>query len=165
MFLESAYEWRILGQEQDGLLLFSWVHSTKSNPPHTRIGIYDDTKDTLKVVHSFACPTNVIQASINSSRDVLGYVIKEIVEEEGSEGQFVYRPALVNIKNRTSCDLELARSKQIMLQFLYHKQSLLSNKQSHKLLVLIHKECKYHVCFYSSTISLHSLLQVCFNIN
>lgn len=128
-----------MGQEQDGALLFSWLHSSKETPPHTRIGLYESTKDTLKIIHTFAQPTNVIQASINSNRNIFGYVIKEVVE--GEPEQFIYRPFLVNEKNE-SCDLELPRSKQIMLQFLYHKQSPLANKQQpQKLLVLIHKEC------------------------
>lgn len=141
---ENAYEWRVLGQEQDGVLLFAWLHRSKGGPTHTRIGIYDSTKDALKVIHRFARPTNVIQASVNSNRDLLGYVVKETVEQEGGETQFVYLPFLVDIKDGASMayDLQLARSKQIMLQFLYHKQSPLSNKQPDKLLILIHKECE-----------------------
>lgn len=92
-------------------------------------------------MHSFPKSTNVIQASITADRLILGYVVKETVEEEGQDAQFVYRPFLVNRKNEI-CDLQLSRSKQIMLQFLYHKQSPLSSKhQQYKLLVLIHKEC------------------------
>lgn len=88
----------------------------------------------------------MIQASVNINRDILGYVIKEAIETESEdddeETQFVYRPFLVNNNKNVVCDLQLPRSKQIMLQFLYHKQSALSNKQqSDKLLVLIHKEC------------------------
>lgn len=139
---ESTHEWRILGQEQDGALLFSWISSHKDVPSHTRMGIYDKTTDTLRVLHSFPSPTNVIQASISSNRDVLGYVIKEPVErDDGDETQFVYKPFLVNINDGATCDLELPRSKQVMLQFLYHKQSPLSHRQGHKLLVLIHQEC------------------------
>lgn len=129
-----------MGQEQDGALLFSWLHSFKEKPTHTRIGLYERAKDTLKVIHTFPQPTNVIQASVNAGRDILGFVIKETVENETE--QFIYRPFLVNCDNNNICDLELPRSKQIMLQLLYHKQSPLSNRQqAHKLLVLVHKEC------------------------
>lgn len=135
-FSESAHEWRVLGQEQDGTLLFSWVHSEANISPHTRIGIYDNTSDCLKLLHCFDSPTNVIQASINSSKDILAYVIKESVENE-----FLYKPYV--LFDGIVHDLQVERRKQIMLQFLYCKQSVLTKKQPDRLLVLIHQECKF----------------------
>lgn len=101
-------------------------------------------------------------------RNIFGYVTKEPVDTE-NEQQFVYKPFLVKIDGEPSsvCNLELARTKQIMVQFLYHKQSILSDKQPDKLLVLIHQECKFLMTRTKTTCSFNFLpfLQVCFSIS
>ncbi|CAH0561891.1 unnamed protein product [Brassicogethes aeneus] len=134
---ENATEWRLLGQEHDDSLLFSWVQSSK-----TQVGIYSVSKNTLNVLYTFEKQVNCIQASINGNRTYLSLVIKEITTDENTEQNFIYKPFIYKINsNEELYDLKLERSKQVMVQFLYHKQSVLSENQPVKFLILIHQEC------------------------
>lgn len=103
-FIDAAEtcEWRILGQERDGGLLFSWLHTipSKTAEPYTCLGLYYRHKKELEVkfVHPLSatkrnllssivqenilCPIqilyqferqmNIIQASINSTNTAIG---------------------------------------------------------------------------------------------
>lgn len=144
-FPDIAKEWRLLGQEQNGILLFTWIQEGKNTKPRSRIGLYRSTTNTLETIYSFDKPVNIIQASINLSKNLLGYVTKESTKTDSEQDQFVYKPFLLkfSVENPVICDLNLSRSKQIMVQFLYNKQSVLSDKQPDKFLIFIHQECKY----------------------
>ncbi|KAK4875134.1 hypothetical protein RN001_011556 [Aquatica leii] len=140
----NAQEWRLLGQEQNGLLLLSWVQS--DNLTTTHIGTYCYEQNTLDTVYTFQKPTTVIQASINANKTVLGYVIKEY-EDPAVVTSYTYKPVIVNIEDIDKpivYDLNIVKPKQIMIQFLYRKQSLLNENHSDKFLVLIHEECVLH---------------------
>lgn len=65
-------EWRLLGQERDGCFLFSWLQIDNINSSFTNIGLYDYRENDLKTIYSFERQVNVIQASINSERTILG---------------------------------------------------------------------------------------------
>lgn len=91
---------------------------------------------------------NVVQATINQSRTLLGYVTKSDVPVKDQERTDcredtleVYRVYLIELstENKNIRDLELERSKQARIQFLY-KQRL--QRDTDKFLVLIHQECK-----------------------
>lgn len=135
----------MLGQERDGDLLLSW---TLTNDRSTHIGTYRYRDNRLTKYHRFDVKTNVVQATVNSDRNLLAYVVKTpSIDDEtkcSSRQLHVYRPYVVKIDGTTTInlDLSLERSKQIMVKFLYKKQSLLAEKQVDKLLVLIHEECK-----------------------
>lgn len=108
-------------------------------------------------MHTFEKPVNVIQASISLNRKFLGYVTKESGENELV--QFVYKPYLINLNENAQTqdvlDLKLERSHQIMVQFLYRKQSVLSENQPDKLLVLIHRESKCDNIFHLISASVY----------
>ncbi|KAF5296648.1 hypothetical protein FQR65_LT10188 [Abscondita terminalis] len=139
----NAQEWRLLGQEQDGSLLLSWLQ-TDSNQSATHIGLYSYQKNVLEDLYTFEKPTTVIQASINSDKTIIGFVIKEY-EDPNVITSYTYKPFVAIIKNIVSkpvvIDLEIKKPKQIMIQFLYRKQSILNEKHNDKFLVLIHEEC------------------------
>ncbi|XP_044257578.1 protein pigeon isoform X2 [Tribolium madens] len=137
---DEANEWRLLGQEQDETLLFSWVQSSKTQKRVTKIGLYSFSTNDLTIIHTFECVVNCIQASIDSSKTFLAYVIKKI--DPNDTKIFTYNPYLLKIGTKNKiCDLDLERSKQILVQFLYQKHSVLSENSPVKFLILIHQEC------------------------
>ncbi|XP_022909913.1 protein pigeon isoform X2 [Onthophagus taurus] len=133
-------EWRLLGQEKDSVILFSWVEKGENLPPSTHIGTYKCAENVFKKIFSLPKIENVIQATINTDHTLLGYVIKTTKEDD----EVVYRPFLVKIGENCeepSCDLKIERTKQVMIQFLYYKRSILNENPTEKLLVFIHEEC------------------------
>lgn len=116
--------------------MFTWIQYGGDSDPRSKIGLY--IANGLNVIHSFQKSVNVIQASINLKRNLLAYVTKE-----GEGDRFIYNAHLVKFNEDgtySDCNLELNRPKQVMVQFLYQKQSILSENQPDKLLVLIHEE-------------------------
>lgn len=156
-YMYLAIEWRILGQEQDGSLLASWVtishakntgdKATTSDKSH--IGHYRPADKTFDILHSFQRRENVIQASINASRTLLSYVIKNtVVNDENGVEQCVYTPYIVEIKGETEPSDEFPRhkllpdgkTKQVMTQFLWPKNGNFEKTYQDKLLVFVHEE-------------------------
>lgn len=133
-FLDNINDWRLIGQEKDGSFLFSWVQDNR-----TDIGIYNYQKNTLKKIYSFRYKTTCIQASISSDETILVFVIKE---NSNNDPEYKYKVFLYKTGDdfEELFDLNLMRPKQIMAQFLYPRQSILSENQPIKLLVLIHQE-------------------------
>ncbi|KAI4468789.1 gamma-secretase-activating protein [Holotrichia oblita] len=130
-------EWRLLGQEEDGSLLFTWIEENTHRILRSSIGLYSYPKNKLERIFTFNKPLNVVQASINASRTILAYVLKH----KNDKDIFIYRPYLVRLEDYSVCDLNIERSKQIMLQFLLCKHSILNENQTERLLLLIHEEC------------------------
>lgn len=85
-----------------------------------------------------------MQASVNSARTLLGFVTKNLDNDENSADElWVYNVYMLCLKDKTIFDFKFERSKQIIIQFLYKKQSVLADKNpSEKFLLLIHHECK-----------------------
>ncbi|KAK5644560.1 hypothetical protein RI129_005860 [Pyrocoelia pectoralis] len=131
-------EWRLLGQEQSGLLLLSWIQTEDNSNSSTHIGVYSYDENTLEDIYKFERPTTVIQASLNSNKTVLGFVTKEHDDDNSS---LTYQPFIVKLDEGNTIDLKLKKSKQIMIQFLYRKQSILTEKKLDKFLIMIHEEC------------------------
>lgn len=136
-YKDSPIEWRILGQEQGGELLASWISSTAQNE-RSHIGVYSPTEKSFDILYSFEQRMNVIQASMNTRRTLLSFVIRT-----GDE----YVPYIVEIRN---CHCSLAephrligdtKCKQIMVQFLWPKKDDKSFQD--KLLVFVHGEGIY----------------------
>ncbi|KAK9736850.1 gamma-Secretase-activating protein C-term [Popillia japonica] len=130
-------EWRLLGQEEDGSLLFTWIEENTNRILRSCIGLYNYPKNKLERIFTFNKPLNVVQASINAGRTILAYVLKH----KNDKDVFTYRPYLVRLEDYSVCDLNIERSKQIMLQFLLSKHSILNENQTERLLLLIHEEC------------------------
>lgn len=128
-----------MGQEQDGSLLFSWIQQSKNQTLVTKIGLYLYSEN-LTIIHTFNSVVNCIQASIDSTKTYLVYVIKQIDAENVKN--FSYQPFLLKINTQEIFDLGLVRSKQTFAQFLYQKHSVLSESCNIKFLILIHQECK-----------------------
>ncbi|KAK3913788.1 Protein pigeon [Frankliniella fusca] len=159
-------EWRVLGQEQDGSLLVSWVHSNpgESLQGCTCIGLYYRPKKQLQVLYQFETQSNVVQASVNSTKTALVYVTKNSVNETNSEekeccgdGQKevldIYHAFLIQLKEAVRdddtepqqfklpskpLDLGIERSSQIFVQFLYRSKDQPGNLD--RFLLLIHHE-------------------------
>lgn len=156
--LDNAIEWRILGQERDGSLLAAWISVQSPADPGglTHIGRYNPAQKTFDILYTFAQRKNVIQASVNHSQTLLGYVIKDAAGAEGTANgdpiEMHYKPYLVEINNSGAKPptplLVMGRTKQVMVQFLWRKQSTFEKQYQDKFLVFIHEECKIfeHQC-------------------
>ena len=93
---DSATEWKILGQEKDGSILSTWISKFNSDSDFvSHIGIYNPKQKSFEILHRFDKHiTNIVQASCNSYKTLLAYVIKEDVD-----GQTLYQPFLTVINN------------------------------------------------------------------
>lgn len=100
---------------------------------------------------------NIVQATINQSRSLLGYVTKqnssiekavESVEENSSKVEEstvnveTYQAYLMKLDIDKLYNLEIERSKQVRIQFLYREKL---QTTSDKFLLLLHQECKYAI--------------------
>lgn len=143
--LDSANEFKILGQERDGSIVTSWItRIDRDGDEQTIVGIYMCREKRLEVLKKFSSRVNVIQASANQSRTLLVYVLKDQIHTENSESDnsnlMVYKPylsVLQSDKNDIRL-LEVDRVKQVFLQFLWPRQPKV--KEQDKLLLMIHEE-------------------------
>lgn len=139
-YKKSAIEWRILGQEQDGSLLASWISIDKdAERPHeeSNIGVYNPTEKSFRILHSFAKRENCVQATVNANRTLLAFVLKDlqhchytpfVVEIHANDGQNCAEPMRL---------LATESQRQVMTQFLWQKKSTLEEK----LLLFVHDDC------------------------
>lgn len=156
-YRKTAIEWRILGQEQDGSMLASWISLAVNETPIERshIGVYNPVEKSFQILHSFDKRENCIQASVNTSRTLLSYVLKEprtkpsTTAAESIQSEFVYKPFIVEIKTDNDAPSNCVRhnllpegsSKQVMTQFLWQKKSIFEKTYEDKLLLFIHDDC------------------------
>ncbi|KAG5336483.1 PIGE protein, partial [Acromyrmex charruanus] len=150
----TAEQWKLLGQEKDGSILIGWVEESERNDVCTSctvIGRYDQIDNKLQVLHHFSKVLNIVQATVNQSHTLMGYVTKQKnclktsdpLEDRCSEHEFYgefYRVFIVELTTDDTKvhDLEIKRSEQVRIQFLYREKEQLSVD---KFLVLIHHEC------------------------
>ncbi|XP_034237038.1 protein pigeon isoform X2 [Thrips palmi] len=159
-------EWRILGQERDGGLLFAWLHTvpSKTVKPYTCIGLYYRHKKELEILYQFDTQINIIQASVNSTKTAIVYITKNSIADSSAaetnccsdekKGKIdIYQAFLVQLREAASdedrerenrklpskpLDLGIERSLQIVVQFLYRSKDQPGEKD--RFLVLIHHE-------------------------
>lgn len=121
--------------------------------------MYNPLKKSFDVLHTFPCRENVIQASVNHSQTLLVYVLKDVNPENSETAPFVsaenadkplqsyYQPFIVEIKNSAAKPphrlLDMKRCKQVMVQFLWRKQTTFEKGYQDKFLMFIHEECKF----------------------
>lgn len=155
----AAIEWRILGQEQDGSMLATWVSSSilESAPKineTSHIGIYNPHKKSFHILHSFEKRENVIQASVNISKTLLCFVIKNLecvskdsIEPDCFRENFVYHAYCVEIKsgskNKMVDLLPGGSQQQVMTQFLWQKLSAFEKNFEDRMLLFNHEKCVY----------------------
>lgn len=140
--VEPANEFKILGQEQDGTILTSWVSGSDSSV----IGCYNPKEKSFEVLKRFSGRENIIQASVNRSKSLLLYIQKNQIltdnsENEGGSDKFVYKPFLAELTDPSGgvhSLLDEDRSKQVLAQFLWPKQP--KNLTQDKFLLMIHEE-------------------------
>ncbi|XP_055919188.1 protein pigeon isoform X2 [Eupeodes corollae] len=154
---EIANEWRILGQEQDGSLLTSWIFTNANDEKYTCIGQYFASPKSFRVLYRFSKEENVIQASVNSAVSLLVYVVKTEHKTGSAEepvSTFYYSPYIVELKSNPTKEPELITKessiKQVMAQFLWKKEAKFDKVYLDKFLVLTHEES---VMLYTSTIN------------
>lgn len=159
-YRKTAVEWRILGQEQDGSMLASWISLAVNETPIERshIGLYNPVEKLFQILHSFDKRENCIQASVNTSRTLLSYVLKEARikytatatgTSESIHSEFVYKPYIIEIKADNDAPstcvphslLSDGSLKQVMTQFLWQKKSIFEKTYEDKLLLFIHDDC------------------------
>ncbi|XP_071632511.1 protein pigeon [Temnothorax longispinosus] len=149
----AAEQWKLLGQEKNGSILIGWMEESERNGVCTLctvVGRYDQTNNKLQVLRRFPEVLNIVQATVNQSHTLMGYVTKQKncletsnppenrCSEHESHGEF-YRVFIVELTTDDTKvhDLEIERSKQVRIQFLYREKELGVDK----FLVLIHHEC------------------------
>lgn len=138
-FFTDISECRLIGQEQNGSFLLSWVQTKKDqSTSQTHIGIYSYRENTLNKIYSFREKTTCTQASINFEQTVLGFITKE----NNPHPPHTYRAFLYSVGKDYDdvLDLKVESTKQVMIQFLYSKQSVLTEIQNIKFLLFIHQE-------------------------
>lgn len=138
-----AVEWRILGQEQDGSMLASWISEFEGGE-RSSIGIYNPTEKSFRILYEFTTRINCIQATVNASRTLLSYTVKEQQYDESRNSEkFVYFPWIVEIKAdkcEPFCLFEEGSERQIMTQFLWQKKAVFERNFEDKLLLFVHDD-------------------------
>ncbi|XP_011306050.1 protein pigeon [Fopius arisanus] len=132
----KAEQWKLLGQERDCSLLVGWMDESSS--AHSVIGHYDRTIDRLKILHHFPTSLNIVQASLNQSHTLLGYIVKSPSTSENPDHQ-VYQPHLLELPSKKIHCLLPKTAKQVRIQFLY-RQKPQEKSSADKFLVLVHHE-------------------------
>ncbi|GFG36550.1 hypothetical protein Cfor_06172 [Coptotermes formosanus] len=158
-FSGDEKEWKLLGQEQDGSLLVSWLIESIDEDGVSKlqscIGLFHQKDNILKVLCTFNQYVNIIQATVNHSHTLLGFITKvkvcpspnETTDKETSKDTSdissleVYRVFILDVRfpeeQKEPVDLGLERSRQLMIQFLYRKKEHVATE---KFLLFIHQE-------------------------
>ncbi|XP_065226070.1 protein pigeon isoform X2 [Planococcus citri] len=125
---ESECLWKVLGAEQDGKFLIAQIFKNQS----TRICVYYRNSHTFQTLYTVKEKLNLIQASVNSSNDILVYISKTKQSNSNNESQpdslsrsssHVYKVHGIDLRDQCLLtSMENTSAKQIMVQFLYRKK-------------------------------------------
>ncbi|XP_063829599.1 protein pigeon [Ostrinia nubilalis] len=141
----TAHEWRLLGQEQDGSQVLTWISKDNHDKEVLNIGVYTNKTKTLSVLHMFDEKLNIVQASVNATRSLLVYVVKLLPEDDNDIKEPLYCPYLIcllNEKDRVPVEVEESSTKQIMVQYVYGKSNKYSpGIRNDRFLLFKHLEC------------------------
>lgn len=107
----------------------------------TNIGVFDAVAKKLDILYTFPDVRNIIQASFNSSKTLLLFVVKT-----ENQSPATYQPFLVEIKPKQENNpllpvLDLPREKQVMAQFLWGNKKNFEKYYKDKFLVMVHEDC------------------------
>ncbi|KAL0901943.1 hypothetical protein ABMA27_007088 [Loxostege sticticalis] len=141
----TAHEWRLLGQEQDGSQMLTWVSKDSHDKEVLNIGVYTNKTKTLSTLHTFDEKLNIIQASVNATRSLLVYVVKLLPGDDNEIKEPLYCPYLIcllNEKDKVPVEVEESSTKQIMVQYVYGKSNKYSpGIRNDRFLLFKHLEC------------------------
>lgn len=134
-----------MGQEQGGCLLVSWITQDSDRKSCSNIGLYDPKDKTFDIIYTFNKRINIIQASINLSRTLLLYVIKD-------EQNYEYAAFLAVLNDCNHITLLDKSKKQVMTQFIWPKWEYFQKKNQDRFLILHHEEnVTIYTVFFKST--------------
>lgn len=135
----------MLGQEQDGTQLLSWV-TTKDAKEALNIGVYTNKTKTLTTLYNFNEKLNIIQASVNATHTLMIYVVKELPNEDCESKEALYCPYLLCLlpdKPSEPVAIEEGSTKQIMVQYVYGKSNKYSpGIRNDRFILFKHLECE-----------------------
>lgn len=141
----TAREWRLLGQEQDGTQLLSWI-ATKDTKEVLNIGVYANKTKTLTTLYNFNEKLNIIQASVNATHTLLIYVVKLLPSEDCETLDALYCPYILCLlpdKPSGPVAIEEGSTKQIMVQYVYGKSNKYSpGIRNDRFILFKHLECE-----------------------
>ncbi|XP_071443288.1 protein pigeon isoform X2 [Hetaerina americana] len=150
--LGRTKQWKLLGQEKNGVIIIGLQVESHDSEMSSVLIMYDHLNKNYRVLYSFDKYVNFIQASLNQSHTLLGFVTKEkILVNDDVEAEptveTVYKSYLVEIKSGSSStssviDLGFEKSHKMALQFLYWEK-LPHIIEKERFLLLIHKEAIY----------------------
>ncbi|KAL4713891.1 hypothetical protein ACJJTC_015545 [Scirpophaga incertulas] len=141
----TAREWRLIGQEQDGSQMLTWISTSKDGEDVLNIGVYTNKTKTLSTLYTFGHQLNIIQASVNSTQSLLVYVEKVLPTEDNEVKDPLYRPFLICLlkgSDKTPIEVEESSKKQIMVQYVYGKSNKYSpGIRNDRFILFKHLEC------------------------
>lgn len=154
----KAHSWKVVGQEQDGTLLVTWISGSHNTTLRTNIGCINQFDNTFQVLLHLSSVKNVIQATVNCRKTILVYVTKDKssivsdtdVTNKADEHKWVYETFITVTIDGSSGggDSEDRRGEthhtqvlpkkcqQVMAQFLYKKKQTGCDK----FLLFVHQE-------------------------
>ncbi|XP_061187577.1 protein pigeon-like isoform X1 [Saccostrea echinata] len=141
---------RILNQEKNGIILFTWddVTQTSKGAICTHVGFYDPTKKSHEVIWIYNQRARIVSCSINQGRSLLAFTVigRDDSFTAKIPGKDVYSVFLAETQATSTrvFSLNLERQHFIKVQFLYDSQT--SDRESH-LMVMLHRESVglYHI--------------------
>jgi hypothetical protein len=112
------------------------------------ISLFNPNQKSFDILKEFSSQENIIQASINVSKSLLLYIVKDQIKtdncetDDSSDLKHVYKAYLAELKSSEDSEtlelLEVPRSQQVFAQFLWYKQQ--RNSQD-RFVLMIHEEC------------------------
>ncbi|KAK7024519.1 hypothetical protein SK128_010203 [Halocaridina rubra] len=157
---DSNFEW--IGESEDGSLLCRWEEEVLVRGPAeggngdgapgegpsslalaTQLAVATPDLHSTQVLYTFDKVVPVVQASVNASRNLLGFVTRRRIGESNKYSAYVAEIA----PQGGVFSLNIDSSRQIFLEFLHTEENgkPLGESWIAKLLVFMHRECKSNI--------------------